>query len=149
MFRLAGIYGPGRSALDALRQGRARRIVRPGQLFSRIHVEDIVAVLSASMEKPNPGAVYNLADDEAAAPEAVIDFAAGLLGQAPPPSEAFETADMSPMARSFYADSKRVSNRRIKEELGVRLAYPTYREGLRALREEMVHHGDTEDTETE
>jgi nucleoside-diphosphate-sugar epimerase len=133
IFRLAGIYGPGRNQLEALAHGRARRIVRAGQLFSRIHVDDIVTILMASMAKPNPGAIYNLADDEAAAPEAVIDFAAGLIGVPPPASEAFETAALTEMARSFYADSKRVSNRRIKHELGVRLAYPTYREGLRAL----------------
>jgi nucleoside-diphosphate-sugar epimerase len=106
-------------------------------VFSRIHVDDIVSILMASMTTPAPGAVYNLADDEPAAPEEVIDFAAGLLGTPPPASEAFETASLTPMARSFYADSKRVSNRRIKQELGIRLAYPTYREGLRALLETM------------
>ncbi len=133
VFRLAGIYGPGRSQLDALRSGKARRIVKPGQLFSRIHVDDIVRVLIASMARHNPGTAYNLADDEAAPPEAVIDFAAALLGMAPPPSESFETATLSEMAASFYRDSKRVSNARIKQELGVSLAYPTYREGLRHL----------------
>jgi nucleoside-diphosphate-sugar epimerase len=133
VFRLAGIYGPGRNALAALKAGTARRISKPGQVFSRIEVEDLIAVLLASMVRPNPGAVYNVCDDEAAAPETVIAYAASLLGVAPPPLEGFATAALSPMARSFYDDNKRVSNRRIKEELGVSLRYPTYREGLAAL----------------
>ncbi|MBI1775770.1 MAG: SDR family oxidoreductase [Proteobacteria bacterium] len=138
VFRLAGIYGPGRSALDQLGSGRARRIIKPGQVFSRIHVDDIVAVLMASMARPNPGAIYNLADDEATAPATVIEFAASLLGIDPPPAEPFESASLSDMAASFYRDSKRVSNRRIKEELGVRLAFPTYREGLQHLHAAMT-----------
>lgn len=133
LFRLAGIYGPGRSALDAVRSGRARRIDKPGQIFSRIHVADITATLCASMARPNPGAAYNVCDDDPAPPSEVILFAAGLLGLPPPPLEPFATADLSPMARSFYDDNKRVCNRRIKEELGVRLAYPSYRDGLTAL----------------
>jgi nucleoside-diphosphate-sugar epimerase len=133
LFRLAGIYGPGRNPLAALREGRARRIVKPGQVFSRIHVEDIVAVLLASIARPDPGAIYNVADDEAADPAVVIEHAARLLGIAPPPAEAFEAAALSPMARSFYEDCKRVRNDRIKRELGVALRYPTYREGLAAL----------------
>ena len=133
IFRLAGIYGPGRGPFAKLRAGTARRIVKPGQVFSRIHVEDIATALAASIARPNPGAVYNLCDDEAAPPEDVIGFGAALLGLPPPPAEPFETAEMTPMARSFYAESKRVDNRRIKRELGVRLRYPTYREGLRAL----------------
>ena len=135
VFRLAGIYGPGRSALDAVRAGTARRIDKPGQVFSRIHVADIVAVLEASMRRPHPGAVYNVCDDEPAPPSEVIAHACALLGVAPPPLVAYDevAATLSPMARSFYAESKRVSNRRIKEELGVRLRYPDYRAGLKAL----------------
>jgi nucleoside-diphosphate-sugar epimerase len=133
VFRLAGIYGPGRSALDALKVGTARRIVKPGQVFSRIEVEDLAAVLRASIARPRPGAIYNVCDDEAAPPSEVIAYAASLLGMAPPQEEDFARAALTPMARSFYAENKRVSNRRIKEELGVVLSYPTYREGLAAL----------------
>jgi nucleoside-diphosphate-sugar epimerase len=133
LFRLAGIYGPGRSALDAVREGRAQRIDKPGQIFSRIHVADIAAVLEASMARPNPGAAYNVCDDLPAPPQEVIAFACELLGRAPPPLIPFAEAELSPLARSFYADSKRVDNRRIKAELGIRLAYPDYRAGLRAI----------------
>jgi hypothetical protein len=133
IFRLAGIYGPGRSALDALRAGTARRIVKPGQVFSRIHVEDLATTLCASMAHPRPGAIYNVCDDEAAPPEDVVAYAASLLGIPPPPLQPFADAVLSPMARSFYDDNKRVSNRLIKDELGVTLRYPTYREGLAAL----------------
>ena len=133
IFRLAGIYGPGRSAFDALRQGRAQRIDKPGQVFSRIHVADIAQVLEASMRQPRPGAVYNLCDDDPAPPAEVVAFAAGLLGLPPPPLVPFERAALSPMARSFYADNKRVRNDRIKRELGVSLRYPDYRTGLRAI----------------
>lgn len=133
LFRLAGIYGPGRSALDTVRSGHARRIDKPGQLFSRIHVADIAATLIASIARPNPGAAYNVCDDDPAPPSDVIAFAASLLGLPPPPLVPLATADLSPMARSFYDDNKRVCNRRIKEELGVRLAFPSYRDGLPAL----------------
>lgn len=133
LFRLAGIYGPGRNALETVRAGRARRIDKPGQVFSRIHVTDIASVLEASIAKPNPGAAYNVCDDQAAPPEAVIAHACELLGAEPPPLIPFEEAELSPMGRSFYRDNKRVSNRRIKEELGVALAYPDYRAGLAAL----------------
>ncbi|MSP67916.1 MAG: SDR family oxidoreductase [Alphaproteobacteria bacterium] len=133
LFRLAGIYGPGRSALDAVRAGRAQRIAKPGQVFSRIHVEDIAQMLLASTARPNPGAAYNLADDAPAPPAEVIAHACQLLGVAPPPLIPFAAAALSPMARSFYADNKRVSNQRIKRELGVRLIHPSYREGLAAL----------------
>ncbi|MBK5921036.1 NAD(P)-dependent oxidoreductase [Rhodothalassium salexigens] len=132
-FRLAGIYGPGRNALVSLQEGRARRIVKPGQVFSRIHVDDIAAVLRASMDRPDPGAVYNVCDDEPAPPQDLITYAAELLGVATPPDIPFESAELSPMARSFYADNKRVRNDRIKRDLGVTLAYPDYRSGLRAL----------------
>ncbi len=135
VFRLAGIYGPGRSALDTVRDGRAKRVVKPGQVFSRIHVDDIASVLEASMSRANPGAVYNVCDDDAAPPQDVIAYACALLGREPPPEIPFSEASaaMSEMARSFYADSKRVANRRIKDELEVRLAYPDYRAGLKAL----------------
>jgi nucleoside-diphosphate-sugar epimerase len=133
IFRLAGIYGPGRGPFAKVRAGTARRIIKPGQVFSRIHVEDIATVLEASIERPHPGAIYNVCDDEAAPPEDVIAHAAELLGLPIPPAEPFDEAEMTPMARSFYAESKRVSNARIKAELGVELAYPTYREGLAAL----------------
>jgi len=137
IFRLAAIYGPGRSPFAALRQGTAKRILKPGQVFSRIHVEDLAGVLAASIARPCPGAVYNVCDDEAAPPEAVVAYAAELLGLPPPPLVPFEEAGLSAMARSFYDDNKRVSNARIKGELGVALRYPTYREGLKAsLREE-------------
>jgi nucleoside-diphosphate-sugar epimerase len=133
IFRLAGIYGPGRGPFAKLRAGTARRIVKPGQVFSRIHVEDIATVLEASIARPHPGTIYNVCDDEAAPPEDVIAHAAELLGLPVPPAEVFDGAAMTPMARSFYAESKRVSNARIKSELRVELAYPTYREGLAAL----------------
>ena len=133
VFRLAGIYGPGRSALDKLREGRAHRVVKPGQVFSRIHVDDIATVLLASMERPRPGRVYNVADDLPAPQQDVVVYAAGLLGLPEPPEVAFAEAELSPLARSFYLESRRVANRRIKEELGVRLAYPDYRAGLEAI----------------
>lgn len=135
VFRLAGIYGPGRNALETVRQGRARRIHRPGQVFGRIHLDDIVQTLMASIERPNPGTAYNLADDESAPPDAVIAHACELLGVDPPHLQAFDDVkgSLSPMALSFYGENKRVSNRRIKEELGVSLKWPTYREGLKGL----------------
>ena len=133
VFRLAGIYGPGRGPFAKVRAGTARRIVKPGQVFSRIHVDDIAAVLRASIDRPRPGAVYNVCDDDPAPPQEVIAHAARLLGLPPPPEVAFEAADLSPMARSFYAESKRVSNERIKRELGVALRHPDYRSGLAAL----------------
>jgi nucleoside-diphosphate-sugar epimerase len=133
LFRLAGIYGPGSSALDAVREGRAKRIAKPGQIFSRIHVADIARVLEASMARPHPGAAYNVCDDDPAPPSDVIAFAAALLNRPAPPEVPFEQADLSPMARSFYDDNKRVSNSRIKRELGVALQYPSYRIGLPAI----------------
>jgi nucleoside-diphosphate-sugar epimerase len=133
LFRLAGIYGPGRSALDRVRAGQARRVHRPGQAFSRIHIDDIVAVLRASIARPEPGAVYNVCDDEAAPPAEVMAFACDLLGLEAPPLVAFEDADMSDMAKSFWADNKLVRNDRLKRDLGVALKYPDYRAGLRAI----------------
>lgn len=135
IFRLAGIYGPGRGPFEKVRQGTARRIIKPGQVFSRIHVEDIAQVLAASIDRPDPGRIYNVCDDDPAAPQDVLAHAAELLGLPPPPEVDFATADLSPMARSFYAESKRVRNDRIKDQLGVRLRYPDYRAGLAALLE--------------
>jgi nucleoside-diphosphate-sugar epimerase len=133
IFRLAGIYGPGRSVLDQLRAGTARRIDKPGHLFSRIHVDDIARTLTASIARPRAGGIYNVCDDEPAEPRALIEYGAALFGIDPPPLVALEAAALSDMARTFWADSKRVDNTRIKRELGVQLAYPTYREGLRAV----------------
>ena len=133
LFRLAGIYGPGRNALESVRDGSAKRVIRPGQIFSRIHVKDIAGILAASMAKPHAGRAYNVADDEACPPQDVIAFAAALLGMPPPPEVPFETAELSAMARSFYMDSKRVSNARVRDELGYRFEFPNYRVGLTSL----------------
>ncbi|SFU96009.1 Nucleoside-diphosphate-sugar epimerase [Methylobacterium sp. 174MFSha1.1] len=133
VFRLSGIYGPGRNAFEKLRQGKAQRVVKPGQVFNRIHVDDIATTLAASLDRPRPGAVYNVTDDEPAPPQDVTAFAAELAGLPLPPAVDFDTADLTPMARSFYGENKRVRNRLIREELGVDLAYPTYREGLRGV----------------
>ena len=133
IFRLAGIYGPGRNAFESLKSGKAQRVIKQGQIFSRIHVEDIAGVLLASINEPNPGRIYNMADDEPCPPQDVIAYAAELLGLPIPPDIPFEDAKLSAMAKSFYADSKRVSNARIKNELGYQLRYPNYRAGLKAL----------------
>jgi nucleoside-diphosphate-sugar epimerase len=132
IFRLAGIYGLGRNAFVNLDAGRAHRIVKPGQVFNRIHAADIAATLSVAMTRAAAG-IFNLADDQPAPPQDIVTFAARLMGVAPPPEVAFADAELSPMARSFYADNKRVANQRIKTELDVTLRYPTYREGLAAL----------------
>ena len=133
IFRLAGIYGPGRNVLDEVKAGAASRVDKPGHAFSRIHVDDIVQVLLASMNKPNAGAIYNVADDLPAPSADVVAYAAELLGLTPPPLQPYTPAHLSPMANSFYADNKRVRNDRIKTELGVQLQYPSYKEGLKAL----------------
>jgi nucleoside-diphosphate-sugar epimerase len=133
IFRLAGIYGPGRGPFAKVRNGTARRIIKQGQVFSRIHVEDIAAALDLSLRRPRPGAIYNLCDDDPAPPEDVIAYAAELLELPVPPAVPFETADMTPMARSFYAESKRVRNDLIKAELGWFPRYPDYRSGLAAM----------------
>jgi nucleoside-diphosphate-sugar epimerase len=133
IFRLAGIYGPGRGPFEKVRDGSARRIVKPGQVFSRIHVEDIAQVLHASIRQADPGVIYNVCDDDPAPPEDVIAHAATLLGLPLPPAIPHDKAEMTPMARSFYAESKRVRNDRIKRDLGVTLEYPDYRAGLSAL----------------
>ena len=132
ILRLAGIYGPGRNALVTLRGGTARRIIKPGQVFNRIHVDDIASAIMAAITH-NSGGTWNVCDDEPAPPQDVITYAAQLMGIAPPAEEAFATAEMSAMARSFYASSARVSNAKLKRELDLTLAYPTYRHGLDAL----------------
>jgi nucleoside-diphosphate-sugar epimerase len=133
VFRLAGIYGPGRSVIDGLRAGTVRRIVKPGQVFNRIHVDDIALVLARAIDTPAGHAIYNVSDDEPAPPQDVVAHAAELLGLPPPPEIPFAQAQIAGMAASFWGECKRVSNARIKAALGVALAYPTYREGLRAL----------------
>jgi len=134
IFRLAGIYGPGRNQLVQLAQGSARRVIKPGQVFNRIHVEDIAQTIEASLARPCAGAVYNVADSEPAPPQDVVAFAAALCSVEPPPEIPFAQAELSDMSRSFFGDNKRVRNRLLMDELGVTLRYPTYREGLTALR---------------
>jgi len=131
--RLAGIYGPGRSQIDDLRAGTARRIIKEGQVFNRIHVEDIAGAAVAGFRHPDAEGAFNICDDEPCPPQEVVSFAAGLLDMPPPPETPFAEARLSEMARSFYSESKRCSNRRLREVLGYGLRYPTYREGLRAL----------------
>jgi nucleoside-diphosphate-sugar epimerase len=135
IFRLPGIYGPGRNAIDQVKAGTARRIDKPGQVFSRIHVADIAGTVMAATGRANPGAIYNVVDDLPASSSEIVAFACELLGRPVPPAIPWEQAApaMSDMARSFYAESRRVRNDRIKRELGVVLRYPTYREGLRAI----------------
>lgn len=131
--RLPGIYGPGRSAFDRLREGRAKRVAAPGHVFSRIHVDDLAAGLEASIARPRAGRIYNLCDDEPAPNSAVIAYAAGLIGLPAPPEELLDLDAMTPQARRFYAETKRVSNARAKAELGWRPRYPGWREGLEAM----------------
>ena len=133
IFRLAGIYGPGRGPFAKVREGTARRILKPDQVFSRIHVDDIAQTLAASIARPDPGRVYNVCVNDPAPPVDVIAYAADLLGLPVPPAESWDQAEMTPMARSFYAESKRVRNDRITQDLGVTLIYPDYHTGLRAL----------------
>ncbi len=133
VFRLAGIYGPARSVLDKVRAGRAQRIDKPGHLFSRIHVADLVRVLRASMAKPNPGGVYNVCDDEPARPSDVVKYACELLGVEAPREIPFAKAQMSTMQKTFWADDRLVLNDKIKDELGVELSYRDYKSGLRAV----------------
>jgi len=132
IFRLAGIYGPGRNPVAKLREGKSTRLVKPGQVFNRIHVDDIAAVIQAAAERQASG-VFNVADNEPAPPQDVVAFAAALAGYPPLPDIPFETAQLSPMARSFYADNKRIANGRLARDLGVTLRYPTYRDALTAL----------------
>lgn len=132
VFRLPGIYGPGRSQLERVREAGARRIVKAGQVFSRAHRDDIAGVLDASLMQPRPGAIYNVCDDEPAPADEVLVFAAGLLGVEPPPAVTFENAGLSAAGQRFYAECKRVSNAKAKAALGWLPKYPSYREGLRA-----------------
>lgn len=133
VFRLPGIYGLGRSTIDDVRDGTARRLIKPGQVFNRIHVEDIATAVEAALSPPHPDRVYNVTDDDPCPPQDVVAYAAGLLGLPVPPDLDFATTELSPMARSFYSESKRVSNARMKRELGVTLAYPSYRDGLSSI----------------
>ncbi|MGE0231597.1 MAG: SDR family oxidoreductase [Flavobacteriaceae bacterium] len=133
IFRLAGIYGPGRSAIDQIRAGTAKRVVKPGQVFNRIHVDDIARILLASIADPAADGIYNVADDMPSPPQDVVAHAANLLGVPPPPETPFEQADLSPMAKSFYEENKLIDNRRVKERLGVSFLYPDYRAGLAAI----------------
>jgi len=135
IFRLAGIYGPGRSAIDAVKSGTARRLDKPGHVFNRIHVEDIVQVLVASMMHPNPVSIYNVSDDMPTPSQEIIQFACNLLGMDSPPLEQFTQTDMAPIMRSFYSDNKRIRNDKIKNELNVNLLYPDYKKGLQACLE--------------
>lgn len=132
ILRIAGIYGPGRNALVNLRDGKAHRIVKPGQVFNRIHVDDIAAAIAAALDHPSTG-IWNVCDDEPAPPQDVVSFAASLMGIVPPPEQDFASAEMSAMARSFYVSNNRVANARLKQELGVKLTFPTYRAGLTDL----------------
>ncbi|WP_367196433.1 SDR family oxidoreductase [Amorphus sp. 3PC139-8] len=132
LLRLGGIYGPGRNQLKQLADGKARRIIKPGQVFNRIHVDDIAQTVERAMERP-AARIYNVVDNKPSPPQEVIEFAAELMGVEPPPAVPFEEADLTPMARTFYGEVKQVSNRRLHDELGIHLLYPTYREGLRAL----------------
>ncbi len=133
VFRLAGIYGPGRSVIDDVVEGTARRIDKDGQVFSRIHVDDIAQIVLASMNNPKPKSIYNACDDKPAPAHEVVKFACELLGREAPPLIPFEQAELSPMGREFYSANRRVKNDKIKRDLGVELLYPNYREGLRAL----------------
>jgi nucleoside-diphosphate-sugar epimerase len=133
VFRLAGIYGPGRSAIDKLRDGTAQRIIKPGQVFNRIHVDDIAGALKASIAGRGKFDVYNVADDEPAPPQDVVSYAADLLQMPPPPEIPFAAAKLSPMAASFYGENRRASNERLHRDLGLELKFPSYREGLRSI----------------
>jgi nucleoside-diphosphate-sugar epimerase len=133
ILRLAGIYGPARNALANLKAGKAKRIVKKDQVFNRIHVEDIAISIANALMFDGKSQIWNVSDDEPAPPQDVVTYAAELMGIAPPPEQDIEDADLTPMARSFYAENKRASNRKLKQDLGMSLAFPTYREGLKAL----------------
>ena len=136
IFRLGGIYGPNRGPFQKVLQGKAVKIIKPGQVFSRMHIHDIVQTLLASISQPKPYSIYNLCDDNPAPPQDVLTYAAKLLSVEQPPTVSFEDADLSEMARSFYAENKRVSNKLIKSELGIKLMYPDYKAGLDNLLKE-------------
>jgi nucleoside-diphosphate-sugar epimerase len=133
VFRLGGVYGPGRSALDRVRAGAIERIAKPGHVFHWVHVDDVAQTILASMQKPVPGRVYNVADDEAISQSDLVRIACETLTIAPPPAVPFDAAKLSPIAAAMFADNRRVSNARIKKELGVRLRYPRMEDGLRAI----------------
>ena len=133
VLRLSGIYGPGRSVIEKLRDGTAKRLIKPGQVFNRIHVADIAQAIDACFQTNAPGGVYNITDDEPAPPQDVVLYAAQNAGVEPPPEQEFDAAQLTPMARTFYGENKRVSNRRMKALLRFELAFPTYREGVAAL----------------
>lgn len=133
IFRVAGIYGPGRNPLDIVKTGRAIRIVKPGLTLGRIHVADIAGILRSSSARPQVGSVFNVTDDEPVPPQDIVTHACSLLGIDPPPEISFEKAQMPELMREFYSDNKRASNMRVKTHLDYRLQYPTYREGLAAL----------------
>ena len=133
IFRLAGIYGPGRSALERVQAADARSVIKPGHAMNRIHVDDIVKIICAAITRPDAGPIFNCADDEPSPTAEVQEFAAALIGIPPPPRVPISAANLSGMARSFYADNRRVSNQRVKDQLGVTFTFPTYREGLRAI----------------
>jgi nucleoside-diphosphate-sugar epimerase len=133
IFRCAAIYGLGRNLLLSVKEGRARRIEKPGLVFSRTHVEDLAQTLEASIKNPRPGGIYNVSDDEPSSPSEAVEYACKLLNMAPPPLIPFESAELSEIARGFYQTCKRVGNKKIKEELGVKLKYPDYRSGLDAI----------------
>lgn len=135
IFRLPGIYGPGRSIFDRMAAGTAKRVHRPGHVFCRIHVEDILRTLWASMQQPHPPVIYNVCDDQPTEPSNLIVEAAQLLGIAPPEAISFEEVQMTAISASFWRESRKVSNQKIKTELGIRLQYPTYRQGLKAIHE--------------
>lgn len=137
IFRLPGIYGPTRSIFERIRAGKAQHIIKPGHVFSRVHVDDIVQTIGISMQHPTPGEIYNIADDEPSEPRELLLAGMALLGLDPPPPVPFERAQFSPMGRSFWAECRRVSNQKIKEKLGIKLLYPSYREGLRAILTEL------------
>jgi nucleoside-diphosphate-sugar epimerase len=142
VFRLSGIYGPGRSVIDSLVRGTARRIVKPGQVFNRIHVDDLALAVAAALDRDTGHRVFNVSDDEPAPPEQVVAYAAELLGLPVPPAVAFDQGALSGMAASFWGECKRVKNERLRRDLGVDLRYPTYREGLQALAAgQMRRHG--------
>lgn len=133
IFRLPGIYGPGRSSFDRLRRGDNQRLLKPGHVFCRIHVDDIAAALWASLQNPNPGRMYNVSDDLPCEPALLLEEAARLMGLELPPPQPFDAVELSPMAASFWSECRRVRNDRLKHELGVQLRYPSYREGLAAI----------------
>ncbi|MGI9355772.1 MAG: SDR family oxidoreductase [Rhizobiaceae bacterium] len=135
IFRLSGIYGPGRNALATARMGKARRLIKKGQVFNRIHVSDIAAAVKTAARNET-GGTFNITDDEPAPPQDVVKFAHDLMGRRPPPEIDFETADLSPMARSFYGENKRVSNEKSKSVLGLEYDWPNYRTALRRMWEE-------------